>query len=358
MRFVKLKRHNNKQKHNVNYILKDENALYFECGFSCDNAVFLKLGSEAFFITDPRYTTEASEVIHGASVIEGDRRDLLKTARLLIRKSGIKSLAYNPSEWSVDAYARLSDKLSIHFQEKPNFSQKKRMIKSEAELQTLKKAALFGRDAFTRFGEFLKEGGLGLDEKMAHFEAESIFKYKGALELSFSPIVALGENAAKPHALPTSKVLQHGELVLLDAGVKYARYCSDRTRTSSFDEHFNFSKEQYFKNSFQQKVYDTVLRAQEAALNAVKVGVKAKEIDKAARDVIDQAGFGAFFIHSTGHGVGLDIHELPVIGARSETIIEENMVFTIEPGIYLPEQFGVRIEDTIVVRSHGAEVMG
>lgn len=342
----------------MNYILQDENAQYHECGFSCDHAVFLRLGSEAFFITDARYTTEASEIIKNATVLEGDRRDLLKTARLLIRKSGIKSLMYNPAEWNVEAYARLCEKLSLNFQKKPNFSQQKRIIKTETELEILKRAALFGRDAFHRFGEFLKRDGLGIDEMMAHFEAESIFKYKGALELSFSPIVALGENAAKPHALPTHKTLQKGELVLLDAGVKYQRYCSDRTRTSFFDEQFNFEKEQHFKEALKQKVYDTVLFAQEAALKAVKVGVKAKEIDKAARDVIDRAGFGSYFIHSTGHGVGLDIHELPVISLRSETIIEENMVFTIEPGIYLPEQFGVRIEDTIIVRESGAEVMG
>lgn len=341
-----------------NYILQDENALYFECGFSCDHAVFLKLGSEAFFITDARYTTEAAEVIQNATVLEGDRRDLLKTARLLIRKSGIKSLVYNPAEWNVEAYARFSEKLNINFQKKPNFSQQKRIIKTDTELEILKKAALFGRDAFHRFGEFLKRDGLGIDEMMAHFEAESIFKHKGALELSFSPIVALGSNAAKPHALPTRKTLEKGELVLLDAGVKYQRYCSDRTRTSSFDEHFNFEKKQQFKDAYQQKVYDTVLLAQEAALKAVKIGVKAKEIDKAARDVIDKAGFGKYFVHSTGHGVGLDIHELPVISSRSETIIEENMVFTIEPGIYLAEQFGVRIEDTIIVRKDGAEVMG
>ena len=342
----------------MNYILQDENALYFECGFSCDHAVFLKLGSEAFFITDARYTTEASEVIQNATVLEGDRRDLLKTARLLIRKSGITTLAYNPAEWNVEAYARLSEKLSINLQKKPNFSQQKRIIKSETELEILKKAALFGRDAFTRFGEFLKQHGEGIDEKRAFFEAEAILKHQGELGLSFEPIIALGANAAKPHALPTCKTLQKAELVLLDAGVKYQRYCSDRTRTSFFDEAFTFEKEQRFNEALKQKVYDTVLFAQEAALKAVKIGVKAKEIDKAARDVIDKAGFGAYFIHSTGHGVGLDIHELPVISARSETIIEENMVFTIEPGIYLPEQFGVRIEDTIIVRKCGAEVMG
>jgi len=342
----------------LNYILRDENAVFYECGFSCDNAVFLALGSEAFFITDARYTTEAKQYIHSATVLEGDRRDLLKTARLLIRKSGIQALAYNPSEWSVDAYTRLSDTLRIAFQKKPHFSQQKRMIKRESELEILKKAALFGKDAFHRFGEFLKHDGLGIDEKMAHFEAEAMFKYHGQLGLSFSPIVAFDANAAKPHARPTSKVLEKGTLVLLDAGVTYERYCSDRTRTAFFDEGFHFEKKQHFGDAFTQKVYDTVLYAQEAALKAVKIGVKAKDIDKAARNIIDKAGFGSYFIHSTGHGVGLDIHELPVIGARSETIIEENMVFTIEPGIYLPNQFGVRIEDTIIVRNSGAELMG
>ena len=332
--------------------------MFFECGFSCDNVVFLRLGSEAFFITDARYTTEAKEMICNATVLEGDRRDLLKTARLLIRKSGIKTLAYNPSEWTVDAFSRLSGKLTITFQKKPNFSQEKRMVKREEELEILKKAALYGKDAFHRFGEFLKHDGLGLDEKMAHFEAESIFKYHGQLGLSFSPIVAFGANAAKPHALPSAKTLEKGTLVLLDAGVTYERYCSDRTRTSYFDGAFHFEKEQRFGDALSQKVYDTVLFAQEAAIRAVRVGVKACEIDKAAREVIDKAGFGSFFIHSTGHGVGLDIHELPVIGTRSQTIIEENMVFTIEPGIYLPEQLGVRIEDTIIVRSDGAEVIG
>ncbi|NCB54081.1 MAG: X-Pro aminopeptidase, partial [Epsilonproteobacteria bacterium] len=128
----------------MNYILKDENAQYFECGFSCDNAIFLKLGSEAFFITDARYTTEATQAIQNAEVVLGDRRDLLKTVRLLVRKSGISRLVYNPSEWSVDAYERLSSTLNVHFQRKVNFSQEKRIVKSEAELTLLKQAARYG----------------------------------------------------------------------------------------------------------------------------------------------------------------------------------------------------------------------
>ncbi len=342
----------------MNYILKNENAQYFECGFSCDNAVFLKLGSEAFFITDGRYLHEATECIQNASILEGDRRDLLKTVHLLIRKSGIQTLCYDPNEWTVEAYARLSQKLRVIFQKRPHFSHQKRMIKRLDELEILKKAAIFGKEAFDRFGTYLGHQGLENSEIKAHFEAEMIFKNQGKLGLSFSPIVAFDANAAKPHALPTAQALKKGSLVLLDAGVMYERYCSDRTRTAFFAESLSFQKEQHFDDSLRQKVYDTVLQAQEAAIKAVRVGVRAKEIDKAARDVIDKAGFGDSFIHSTGHGVGLDIHELPIIGARSETIIEENMVFTIEPGIYLPEKFGVRIEDTIIVRGSGAEVIG
>ncbi len=341
----------------MNYILKDENAVYFECGFSCDNELFLQLGSEAFFLTDARYLTEAREYIKNAQVIEMDRRDPFKVARALIRKSKIKTLVYNPAEWSVGEFKELNSKLSINFQPKANFSQKKRIIKKEDELEILKKAATLGANAFDEFAKLVREFGFGLSEKRLFNKAENIFKNYGELELSFSPIVALGANAAKPHALPSDKILLKDELLLLDAGVKYKRYCSDRTRTANTDDLMFFEKNMKFKDDLKQKVYDTVLRAQEASIKKAKSGVKASEIDKAGREVIEKAGFGKYFIHSTGHGVGLDIHELPVIGARSNDVIEENMVFTIEPGIYLPGKFGVRIEDTVIAKENCVEVI-
>ena len=203
----------------------------------------------------------------------------------------------------------------------------------------------------------MREKGIGLSEKRLFNEACNIFKNYGELELSFSPIVALGANSAKPHALPSDDVLREFELLLLDAGVKYQRYCSDRTRTAEVSADIVFEKNMKFKDSLRQKVYDTVLKAHDASIKKAKVGVKASEIDKAGRDVIEKAGFGQYFIHSTGHGVGLDIHELPVIGARSQDIIEENMVFTVEPGIYLPGEFGVRIEDTVIAREMDVEII-
>ncbi len=342
----------------MNYILKDENAVYYECGFSCDNEIFLRFGSESFFLTDARYLTEAKESIRDTQVVLMDRRDPFKVARELIRKSGIKSLVYNPLEWSVDEFESLSSKLSIHFKKSINFSQKKRIIKSDSELDILRKAADLGAQAFENFAKLVVEKGFGLSEKRLFNEAENIFKNYGELELSFAPIVALDQNAAKPHALPTDKILKRDSLILLDAGVKYERYCSDRTRTAQADVDMVFSKDRKFKDQKKQKIYDTVLRAQEASIKRARAGVSASEIDRAGREVIEKAGYGNYFIHSTGHGVGLDIHELPVIGARSKDIIEENMVFTIEPGIYLPGEFGVRIEDTVIAKEGCVEVIG
>ncbi|NOX15760.1 MAG: aminopeptidase P family protein [Epsilonproteobacteria bacterium] len=342
----------------MNYILKDENAVYHECGFSCESEIFLKFGSESYFLTDARYLTEAKEFIKNAEVVLMDRRDPFKVARALIRKSGIKSLVYNPLEWSVNEFESLNSKLLMNFKQHINFSQKKRIIKSEDELQILRKAAKLGANAFDSFAKFIQKEGLGLSEKRAFHEAQNIFKNFGELELSFEPIVALDENAAKPHALPSDKILQKDMLLLLDAGVKYKRYCSDRTRTVNISKNISMDKNSIFKDAKKQKIYDTVLRAQEASIKKAKVGVGASDIDKAGREVIEKAGYGKYFIHSTGHGVGLDIHELPVIGARSHDVIEENMVFTIEPGIYLPNEFGVRIEDTVIAKSNGVEVIG
>lgn len=339
------------------YIVKDENAMFYECGFSCDNGYFLRLKKESFFITDSRYTFEAKEIIKNAKVLEGDRRDLLKTVRALLKKTNTKKLIYNSNEWSVNRFNALIKGLHVKFISRENFSQIKRIVKSEDELKILKKASKLGAKAFDEFALFVQNHGIGLTERQLHFEAEKIFKSNGKLGLSFSPIVAINENAAKPHALPSEKILKKGDLLLLDAGVLYKRYCSDRTRTAEVGRNFNFSKKQKFKNKKHQKIYDLVLKAQEASIKAVKIGACASDIDKAGREVIQKGGYGKYFIHSTGHGVGVDIHELPVIGRRSKQIIKENMVFSIEPGIYLPNEFGVRIEDVVIATKKGAKVI-
>jgi Xaa-Pro aminopeptidase len=333
------------------YIIQNENALFYECGFSCDNALFLRFNAhEAYFLTDGRYITEAKENIKNAEIIDA-KRDLIKKARDIIKKARLKSVVFDPLEFSVARFGALSKNLSVNFIPKKNFSQIKRAVKTREEIELIESAALIGQKSFEHFAAFLREHGVGKSEKELHYEAQSFMRCGGKNKLSFSPICAVNENAAKPHSSPSEKRLKTGDLLLLDAGVKYCRYCSDRTRTMEINERAEFDdkKRQKFKDLFRQKIYDTVLKAQEAAIKTVKIGVKASDIDKAARDVIEKAGYGKYFIHSTGHGVGLDIHELPVISSKSRAVIEEGMVFTIEPGIYLPNEFGVRIEDMAAI---------
>lgn len=339
----------------MNYMVKDENAIYYECGFSSDNALFLKLGSESFFITDARYTVEAQASVQGAMVIING--DLYGEARELIKKSTIKKIVYDPKEWTVFAFESLQKDLKIKFKAMPDFSHKKRVIKSSEELLLLKKAATLGAKAFDELSLLIRKHGFKEDENMLTFMGKAMLSQKGNYELSFDPIIAINENAAKPHALPTTKKLKKDDLLLVDAGLKYKRYCSDRTRTVSASKDFTFGYEQKFKKKKIQKAYDLVLKAHDRAITKARSGMKAKKIDAFTRDIIEKGGMGKYYIHSTGHGVGLDIHEMPYISAKSDMRVEDGMVYTIEPGIYIPGEFGIRIEDMVAMESGRAVVL-
>ena len=143
----------------------------------------------------------------------------------------------------------------------------------------------------------------------------------------------------------------------MDAGIKYERYCSDRTRTVPFSSQMDFGTAQLFNDTEIQRAYDLVLKAHDTAIHKARVGMKASELDAIARNIITEGGLGERFVHSLGHGVGLDIHEHPFINSRNNMILEENMVFTIEPGIYIPGKFGIRIEDTVVLKDDGAHTL-
>ena len=339
-----------------NFILQNENAIYFECKFSCDNVIFLNLEKDRFFITDSRYTTEAKEYAKKCEVVESS--NLIETAKEILKKNKIKKINFDPNDFTYATYTKLSEDIKTQFIEKPNFSKQKRIIKSDKEIDLLKKAAEAGRVGFKELAKYIRKNGFNQTEQFLFFKAFEKMTQSGKLDISFEPIVAINENAAKPHALPTSKKLKLNDLILVDAGIKYKRYCSDRTCTSVVDfEKFSFKREQKFKNEKHQKIYDIVLKAQLNAIENARTGMKASEIDKLTRDVIEKAGYGKYFIHSTGHGVGLDIHEFPFINSKSDVIIEDNMVFTIEPGIYLPNEFGVRIEDTIVMQNGKAVIL-
>ena len=339
-----------------NYILKNENAIYYECGFSCDNVIFIKLQNDSYFITDARYTIEAKQYSKNCEVIEST--NLIEDTKNILKKSKIKKIVFDPNDFSFNTYTKLSENLKIEFIQKENFSKLKRIIKTDEEIKFLKKASQIGKNGFKELAKYIRKNGLNQKENFLYFKAIEKLSSYGKYDLSFDPIVAINENAAKPHALPTNKKLKLNDLLLVDAGVKYKRYCSDRTCTANINfENLSFKREQKFKSKKYQKVYDIVLKAQLNAIEKAKVGMKASEIDKLTRNIIEKAGFGKYFVHSTGHGVGLDIHEFPNINNKSDVIIENNMVFTIEPGIYLPNKFGVRIEDTVVMKNGKAEIL-
>ncbi|OBV29215.1 X-Pro aminopeptidase [Helicobacter sp. CLO-3] len=337
------------------FITTDESAQYFESGYSCDNAILLKLDSGVFFITDSRYTTEARENLkQGVQLIESHA--LLDSAIEILGKARVKELAFDPRMLCVQDFERLSSKLDkCKLTPAPNFHQLKRIIKSDEEIRLIQKSQQLNKKAYKKFAKLIQKG---MRECELYALSKNILEKNGAYSLSFNPILGINANAAKPHALPSEVRLRHGDLILFDAGIKYKRYCSDRTRTAYFSSKgLSFSKDQRFKDKHLQKIYDIVRKAQEYAIMNLRAGMSGKEIDALARGVIEKAGFGEYFSHSTGHGIGLDIHELPFISTRSDMIIEDGMVFSIEPGIYIPGKYGVRIEDLVVVRNGKAEIL-
>jgi Xaa-Pro aminopeptidase len=339
----------------MNYMLRDENAIYYECGYSCDNALYLRLGKEAFFITDSRYTLDAQEHVRDARVVID--RDLYGKAAKLLKKSRVKKVIFDPKEWTVFGFEKLRSSTKVRFVPDPDFSHKKRMVKSDAELKIIAKAAKLGAKAFRHLAKTFNEEGFGKDEYALTHTAKSVLGGFGKYDLSFDPIVAINANAAKPHATPTKKRLQKGDLLLVDAGLKYKRYCSDRTRTVYAEEAFRFGTTQHFSKKKIQKAYDLVRKAHDNAIAHARSGMKAKEVDALTRDIIEKGGYGEYYVHSTGHGVGLDIHEMPYIASKSDTVIEDGMVYTIEPGIYIPGKFGIRIEDMVAMVDGRAKVL-
>jgi len=339
----------------MNYILKNENAIYYECGYSNDNCIFLSIEGDRYLFTDGRYTIEAREGLKKGEIVID--RDLLGQVVEMITKYKLKSITYDPKEWSVYDFNKLSQSNVVEFIPQEDLSHKERMIKSAEEIKLLKRAATLGVDAFDKFADFIVNEGMGVDEYRLKHRAQSILSYDGLYELSFDPIVALEANAAKPHAMPTKQMVKEGDLVLIDAGLKYQRYCSDRTRVAQIGEGMDLALAQDFRHPKYQKAYDIVLKAHDTAIQGARSGMKAKEVDALARDIITKAGFGEYFVHGTGHGVGLDIHEMPYISQKSETIIEDGMVFTIEPGIYIPNEFGIRIEDMVVMKNGRADIL-
>ena len=220
-----------------------------------------------------------------------------------------------------------------------------REVKTEDEIVRLARAEQIGDEAFTEIVKFIRENRKdGLTEQRVALQLEYEMRLRGAEGTSFDTIAASGKNSSLPHAMPQPKVLEEGDFLTMDFGCMYQGYCSDMTRTIHIGSQVDAE---------QQKVYDTVLRAQLAALAAIKPGMVCSDVDKVARDMIAEAGYGAYFGHGLGHSVGLFSHEEPRFSMKCDAVLKPGVVITVEPGIYLPGKFGVRIEDMIVVTEDG-----
>ncbi|MBN2909880.1 aminopeptidase P family protein [Polycladomyces sp. WAk] len=313
-------------------------------GFTGTAGMVLVTEKEAKLLVDFRYVEQAQKQAPHLDVVRVGGEPF-RTVAGLCREWNVSRLAFEQDHL---VYARAEKLKSIldgvEVVPVSNMVEKLRETKDADELETLRRAARIVDEVFA---EILKEIRPGLRERDIAFRLEFLMREKGADSSSFDIIVASGPRSALPHGVASDRVLEKGDLVTLDFGALYEGYCSDITRTIVLGK----------PNERQREIYDIVLHAQQAALEAVRPGVTGRDVDKVARDIITDRGYGEQFGHSTGHGIGLEIHEAPTLSVNGETVLQSGMVVTVEPGIYLPGFGGVRIEDDVVVTEQGKEVL-
>jgi Xaa-Pro aminopeptidase len=324
--------------------------LRYLSGFTGSSAALAVTRRTARLFTDSRYTTQAAEEVQAAQVQIASGSPAVAGAQWLAAQPGMIRSGFDPARTTVAELARwkseLPSRLRRGFLEPipAPFVEQLRTVKDEDELTVLAEAALVGCRLFEGILEFLRPGIVEIDVAA---ELEHKARLLGAEGMSFETIVASGARSAMPHGRATAALLPKRGFVTLDFGIIHKGYCSDMTRTVFLGK----------PRPGERKAYQAVLEAQEAAVNAVAPGASCVEVDEAARGILRREGFGEAFSHSTGHGVGLEIHESPRIGAGQSTRLEPGMVVTIEPGVYLAGQFGIRIEDMVAVTRSGSQML-
>ena len=316
--------------------------IFWLTGFSGSAGMALLTPERKIFITDFRYQEQSAAEVKGWEIVIAKKRLFDELPPTGLFSNGFK-LGFEPDHLTYEEYQRLREVLP---QIEPIPIKGKveglRAVKDEGEIQLMRETAKMADEAFS---EILGLIHPGLKEIELATELDYRMKRKGAAKTSFETIVASGWRAALPHGLPTAKEIKRGEMVIIDFGANFRGYCSDCTRTVFIGE----------PDERQRKIYELVRRAQKAGLEGARAGVKASELDGIPRHIIEEAGYGPNFGHSLGHGVGTLVHEEPRVSALSEATLQEGMVVTIEPGIYIPDWGGVRIEDMVVIRENGCE---
>ncbi|MGQ9513015.1 M24 family metallopeptidase [Thermodesulfitimonas sp.] len=318
--------------------------LFYLSGFSGSAGILLVDTEKEVILTDGRYVEQAKRECPDFAVAEA-KRPWPDGVAALVQESGLRRLGLEATNVTYDRWAKLTGALAgVELVPLAGLVEELRMVKEPAEIALVREAVRLVDELFTRCLAALRPG---VRERDWALELEFALRRAGAARAAFEFIVASGWRAALPHGVASEKEIASGELVVIDCGAVVGGYHSDFTRTVAVK----------VASSWQREVYRAVLTAQQAAIATIRPGVPAGEIDRVARSVLTTYGYGEFFTHSTGHGLGLAIHEEPRLAEGVETLLAPGMVVTVEPGVYLPGQGGVRIEDVVVVTSEGAEVL-
>ena len=311
-------------------------------GFTGTAGTLLITDSKSILITDFRYTCQAERQCRDFMVTEC-REGLWDSLNSLVREDQVKLLGFEDDFFTYRQYIKMRENLEgiepVPLGEELNLL---RAVKDREEMGIMRTAARISEKALEHVLPMIKPG---VTEREISKELEVFMIRAGCTGPAFDFIVASGWRSAMPHGVAADKKIEYGDLVTIDFGGKYEGYCSDMTRT------FVVGK----CSQKQKEIYETVLAAQHAALEQIRATLRGCDADSTARSVIEKAGYGEYFGHGLGHGVGLEVHEAPVLGPKSETILEPGMTVTVEPGIYMEGFGGVRIEDLVVVTDNGVE---
>jgi Xaa-Pro aminopeptidase len=322
--------------------------VFYLCGFTGSNASLLIQPGAMHLFTDGRYTVQARQEALGATVHIGRQSPSMQAAEWILKRKGSRRvrLGFDPAHISYAEWTRLQKTLGkrVSWKPLPGLVEALREIKSPQELEVMREAAKLGSEVMQEVISLVKPGVSELDLAA---EADYRMRRKGASGPSFDTIIASGERSALPHARPTDKLVRKNELVVIDLGVILRHYCSDLTRTVYVGR----------APARVRQWYGAVLAAKQAALLALRAGQPAGQIDRAARKVLERSGLGRFFTHSTGHGLGIEVHEGPRLGRGQKQEICAGNVVTLEPGIYVDGVGGIRIEDDVAVHANATEVL-
>ena len=324
-------------------LLTGEANRFYASGFHSagTDGVALVTRNKAYYFTDSRYIEAAERYVQGADIREtGAGRGYGVLLEEVIKGENLRRVGFEDAYMTVQEHQRYCKALSCQLVPATDLLWQLRAVKSGEELESMEAAQRIAEKALA---EILNEIRPGVAEREIAARIQYLMLHFGAENMSFDPIVVSGPNSSLPHGVPGQRLIQEGDFVTMDFGCIYRGYCSDMTRTVAVG----------YATDEMREVYDTVLRAQLAGIAAAKAGVTGREVDGAARSVIEAAGYGKYFGHSFGHGVGVEIHEAPNASPMNDKPLPAGAVISAEPGIYLPGKLGVRIEDVIILTEDG-----